>query len=306
MNPMKRRFPLLASLLVLLAGCSPPATNSIPTPLPPEFLPTIIAQTAESANFAATGAAIASITATSPVNTPRPTRTGVPRATLTATSIPGHAQSTVLITAPGPMSNVVSPITLKMDIVTGASKIVQVDLYGEDGRLLSRLLKRNVPTSTEGVLQTIKIPFEISGTAELGRISVSTQDEFGRVQSLNSVRVVLMASGVNKITTPGNPSEPIGVFSPGKKDEASGGVLTVRADVWPFSLENLILELISPEGRTLGVRVISVNGIQPQLVETTIPYRVSEPVLARLIIRQDDDRIEGLFYLYSQEVLLNP
>jgi hypothetical protein len=25
-----------------------------------------------------------------------------------------------------------------------------------------------------------------------------------------------------------------------------------------------------------------------------------------LTIRQDDDRIDGLFYVYSQEVLLNP
>lgn len=306
MRYMNFRYLITASLLGLVTGCSSPATNSIPTPVPPEFLPTIIAQTAESASLSATETLVASFTETPLVNTPRSTRTGIPRATQTATSIPGHAQAAILISAPGPMSNVISPITLKMDIVTGKSKLVQVDLYGEDGRLLSRLLKRNVPTSTEGVLQTIKIPFEISAAAELGRISVSTQDEFGRVQSLNSVRVVLLSAGVNEITTPGNPSEPIGVFFPGRKDSASGGVLNVRADVWPFNQENLILELIDPEGRTLGIRVIGVDAIRPQLLETTIPYRISEPVVARLIIRQDDDRIEGLFYLYSQEVSLNP
>jgi hypothetical protein len=64
--------------------------------------------------------------------------------------------------------------------------------------------------------------------------------------------------------------------------------------------------LIDPEGKPLGVRVIAVDSIHPQLIETTIPYKSSEPVQARLIIRQDDDRIEGLFYLYSQEILLNP
>jgi hypothetical protein len=68
----------------------------------------------------------------------------------------------------------------------------------------------------------------------------------------------------------------------------------------------LVLELIDPEGRPLGARVIAVSVIHPQLIETTIPYKISEPVPARLIIRQDDDRIEGLFYLYSQEILLNP
>lgn len=303
---MKRRLLLLASLLGLLAGCTSRVSSAIPTPIPPELLPTIIAQTADSANLAATGTAIALIPTSVPTRITRPTRTPAPQATLTATSIPGHKQAAILITAPGPMSNVVSPITLKMDIITGRSKIVQVDLYGEDGRLLSRTLKRNVPTSTEGVLQTVKIPFEIRAAAELGRISISTEDEFGRVQSLNSVRVVLLSSGVNEITTPGNPSEPVGVFNPGLKDSASGGVLSVRADVWPFNLEQIILELIDPEGKPLGVRVITVDSIRPQMIETTIPYKTSEPVQARLIIRQDDDRIDGLFYLYSQEILLNP
>jgi hypothetical protein len=303
---MKRRLLLLASLLGLVTGCTSRVSSAIPTPIPPEILPTIIAQTAESANLAVTGTAIASLPTGVPTRITRPTRTPAPQATLTPTSIPGHKQAAILITAPGPMSNVVSPISLKMDIITGRSKIVQVDLYGEDGRLLSRTLKRNVPNSSEGVLQTIKIPFEIRAAAELGRISVSTQDEFGRVQSLNSVRVVLLSSGVNEITTPGNPSEPVGVFNPGLKDSASGGVLNVRADVWPFSLEPIILELIDAEGKPLGVRVIAVDSIHPQLIETTIPYKSSEPVQARLIIRQDDDRIDGLFYLYSQEILLNP
>jgi hypothetical protein len=46
--------------------------------------------------------------------------------------------------------------------------------------------------------------------------------------------------------------------------------------------------------------------LNPQLFETTIPYKIEEPTLARLSIRQNDDRMDGLFYLYSQEVQLNP
>ena len=171
---------------------------------------------------------------------------------------------------------------------------------------MSRTLKRNVPTSSEGILQTIKISFEIRAAAELGRLSVTTQDEFGRVQSLNSVRVVLLSSGVNEITTPGNPYEPVRVFSPAKKDPPSGGVLNLRMDLWPFNLQPVIVELIDQEGKSLGLRVISVNHLNPQMVETTIPYEIAEPVSARLTIRQDDDRIAGLVYVYTQEVLLNP
>ena len=154
--------------------------------------------------------------------------------------------------------------------------------------------------------QSIKIPFEIRGAAELGRVTVSTEDKAGRIQALNSVRVLLLSSGNNEINPPGNPSEPVGVFSPLLKDSASGGVLNVRGDVWPFNLQPVILELLDPGGNPIGLRILAVEKLNPQLFETTIPYEVSEPMLARLTIRQDDDRISGLFYLYSQEVLLNP
>ena len=34
--------------------------------------------------------------------------------------------------------------------------------------------------------------------------------------------------------------------------------------------------------------------------------KVDEPTQARLVLRQDDDRLDGLIYLYSQEILLAP
>ncbi|MGZ9166916.1 MAG: hypothetical protein ACXW4U_17220, partial [Anaerolineales bacterium] len=123
---------------------------------------------------------------------------------------------------------------------------------------------------------------------------------------LNSVRVLLLSSGDNEITPPGNPSEPVGVFSPPAEESVAGGVLKLRGDVWPFNLNPVVFELIGPDGKSIGLRIVTVEHLNPQMVETTIPYRVSVPTPARLTIRQDDDRINGLFYVYSQEVLLNP
>ena len=303
---MKRCILILASLLGLSAGCAAPTSSPLPTPYPPEYLPTVIALTAEALGVSATETTIALTPTGLPTFSPTPTRTPTPRPTSTATSIPGHELAAIEIQSPGAMSKVVSPITLRMNIITGESKLVQVDLYGEDGRLIARNLKREVPTSRNGIDQTIKIPFEIRAAAELGRITVSTQDKEGRTQSLNSVRVLLLSSGSNEINPPGNPSEPVGVFSPLSKESVSGGVLTVRGDLWPFNLNPVIFELIGPDGRSISLRILTVDHINPQLFETTLPYKVSEPILARLTIRQDDDRINGLFYLYSQEVTLNP
>jgi len=298
----------LAALLGLLAGCSPLASatqSPIPTPYPPEYLPTVIALTAESANIAATETSIASVPTLAATRIPAPTRTPTPAPAFTATTIPGHEPASIQIQAPGAMSRVISPITLRMNILSGESEKVQIDLYGEDGRLLTRIPKR-VPTSNDGVYQSIKIPFEIRAAAEVGRITVSTRDKSGRLQALNSVRVLLLSSGVNEINPPGNPSEPVGVTSPRGEESVSGGVLNVKGDIWPFNLQPVVFELYGPDGKSISLRILAVQNIDPQLFETTIPYKVSEPTLARLTIRQDDDRISGLFYVYSQLVLLNP
>ena len=303
---MKRDLILLTSLLGLLAACAAPPASPIPTAYPPEYLPTVIALTAEAANVLGTEVAFALTPTALPTKTPRPTLSPTPRATFTQTTIPGHDSAAIQIFAPGPMSKVISPITLRMNIVAGESQKIQIDLYGEDGRLLTRNVKRGVPPSGKGVPQQIKVPFEIRAAAEVGRLTVSTTDKEGRIQYLNSVRLLLLSSGVNEINPPGNPSEPVGVFSPLEDEPASDGVLNLKGDIWPFNLNPVILELVGPEGESMGLRILNMDQLHPQLFETTIPYKVSEPTLARLTIRQDDDRIDGLFYVYSQEVLLNP
>jgi hypothetical protein len=302
---MKRNLLMLASVLGLLAGCAAPTASPIPTAYPPDYLPTVIALTADSANQIGTEVALA-LTPTAPAtDIPEPTLSPTPRPTFTQTTIPGHEPAAIQIFAPGPMSRVVSPITLRMHMIAGDSGKAQIDLYGEDGRLLTRNVKR-VPPSGKGVDQQIKIPFEIRAAAEVGRITISTLDKAGRIQSLNSVHVLLLSSGTNEINPPGNPSEPVGVFSPLGDDPVSGGVLNIKGDVWPFNLNPVILELVGPDNRSIGLRLLTLNDLHPQLMETTIPFKVFEPTLARLTIRQEDDRITGLFYVYSREVLLNP
>ena len=302
---MRRKLFLLIFIIGLLAACAAPTASPIPTPYPPEYLPTVIALTVDAASVAGTQTAIALTPTSRPTRTRFPTFTPTTPPTATATDYPWHKLAAIEIQAPGPMSKVVSPINLRMNIISGESEKVQVDLYGEDGRLLSRTLK-TVRTSREGVLQNIKIPFEIRATAEVGRITISTQDKAGRLQALNSVRILMLSSGRNEINPPGNPAEPVGVFSPVAEESITGGVVNVRGDLWPFNLQPVILELVGPDGNSIGLRILTVDHINPQLFETTIPYKVREPTLARLTIYQDDDRIDGLFYAYSQQVLLNP
>lgn len=306
---MKRTLIIVASLLGLLSGCAAPTASPIPTAYPPEYLPTVIALTADAVSLSASQTALALTPAVTFTNTPAPTRTPTrtptPRVTFTPTTIPGHKNAAIQISAPGPMSKVVSPIMLRMHITAGASGKAEIALYGEDGRLLTRNLK-SVPPGGKGVDQHIQVPFEIPAAAEMGRLTISTLDKQGRVQSLNSVRLLLLSSGTSEITPPGNPSEPIGIFSPEVEESISGGVVHVKGDLWPFNLNQVVIELVGPDRKIITSRILSVNSIDPQLFETTLPYKVFVPTAARLTIRQDDDRINGLFYVYSQEIFLNP
>src|SRR5690349_8155323 len=124
---MKRNILLFISLLGLLAACSAPPASPMPTAYPSRYLPTVIAMTAEAANQLRTQVALALTPAVTPTDIPEATLSPTPRPTFTQTTIPGHEQAAIQIFAPGPMSKVVSPINLRMNIIAGDSQKMQVD-----------------------------------------------------------------------------------------------------------------------------------------------------------------------------------
>lgn len=309
---MKHRFGphiiLITSLLGLLPACTPVAVSSGPTSYPPEYFPTVVVLTGQAAmatDLAGTPSAIPTET-TAPPETPIPTETLTPSPTDTLTPSPSAPASQIRIQTPGPMSKITSPISLRMQVVSGGSELVQIDLQGEDGRLLARKLVR-VPSWPGGYMVSVKLPFEVRLAAEVGRITISTKDDFGRIQSQLGMRVLLLSIGSDEITPEGDPSERAVFYAPPRKDaEAQGGILNVEGRFLPFNNQPVILDLLNQEGRTIGLRVLDLSGTGEQLFSTTIPYTVNEPTLARLVLRQEDERLDGLIYVYSQEVLLNP
>ena len=70
---MKRKFFQFTALLLLLAACAAPAASPIPTAYPPEYVPTVVALTAEAANVLGTEVALALTPTVLPSRTPRPT-----------------------------------------------------------------------------------------------------------------------------------------------------------------------------------------------------------------------------------------
>ncbi|MBI5944129.1 MAG: hypothetical protein HY864_07160 [Chloroflexi bacterium] len=309
---MKLKIIIFASLLGLLSACSQLA-ESAPAALPTHSLPTVVALTGE-AIFATSNA----LTQTVPLTeTPVPTKTpepATPAPTATPTFEAGFTEyAQIHFLSPGPMSSLVSPIKLQVNLVSGESEKVLFDLIGEDGRLLQRLLKA-VDHFPKGTFRTVDLSFEIRAVSEAGYIRISTKDKSGRIQALNTMPVLLYSIGTSQINPVGNMIYERAMLEGLKEgDIISGGVLNLKGRFWPFTDQPLVIELLLPDGEAIGSRILNFKGIEPESFETTLPYKVTEPTLARLSFRQDnsalsiaDPDLKKYVYIYTMEVLLNP
>jgi hypothetical protein len=300
---MLRKILIIASLSGLLAGCASIGSPT-PTPLPPDYLPTIVALTGQAA-FATSAALTPTLTATAlPTETPIPI---TPEPSLTPTPEAGFGEfAQIRFLSPGPMSYVASPIQLQMLLVAGESEIVNIELLGEDGQLMTGKLER-VTRRLDGVYRNLKFKFEIRGVSEQAWVIVSTKDEFGRMQALNTLQIFLISSGPTLLNEPGNIIYERAVLEkPQNEAEVSGGVVEIKGRFWPFNTQPIFLDLIDEQGKTLSTRVVTMDSIDPQSFETTIPYNVIEPTRVRLSIRQIDPGLKRDIYVHTQDLTLNP
>jgi hypothetical protein len=289
----------------MLSGCGLPGASPYPTPIPPEILPTAIAQTAEAA-AATIFASTPSLTPTLTPVPPTPTRTPIPTETFTPTGIPPAQEARIRIEAPGEMSLLASPLHLRMYVVAGETGIVQIALYGEDGRkIYGNLIPILSIPPTAGYLP-MKIPFEVRA-AELSRLEISTRDRAGRIESLTSIHLTLLPVGMSQVNQPAPPFERAAIYVPQPDAVVSGGLLLVEGAMWPLNGTPVILELQDERGKILMERQLPpLTGDTYIPFSTTLPYKVYEPTPARLTIRQADERFEALVYVYSLLVTLNP
>ena len=265
-------------------------------------MPTVIYLTAQSINQTLSAA-------TTPTGEPTETPTSIPPTiapTDTPTPAPGFFPAAIQINKPGPGSRVISPLEVQIVAVAGDSNKIDVGLFGEDGRLLGHIIKV-VPGHPTGDFLSLKVQFEIRAAAELGVLQVSTRDKLGHLQSLSSVRILLLSNGVSQITPAGNAIyERVTFQNLPVKADVTGGELSVQGQYTPYNNQPVIVELISDSGQGLSLRVLDFPNLDPQSFSTTLPYKVSGPTRARLFIHQEDDVLKGPAYIYSQELTLNP
>lgn len=318
---------LLLPLLIFLHGCLSLGEEDIPTPIPTEYLPTIIALTLEAGSTpeASEGETIviASPTATKisltptnyPTASPTPTSLNTPTEPVivqdpSPTTIPEIPNAEIEIRNLGPLSRVNSPIDVYAYLKTGAEGRVRIELLGEDGRVLYREIKViNYAPAGAWAIVLADIDFEIAALAEAGRLQLSVDDEYGRTISLNSVPLILLSHGDSDITPPIDVLAPIVIQQPLQKSLIQAGSVLVSGLARPKSDYPLQVQLITPDGQIVGHRLaelVTDPGEDYGHFAIEVIYQVDKTTNARIAVSQGESGINDIIHLSSLEVMLSP
>ncbi len=319
---MLRGFFSTIFILFLLTACAPAVSTPLPaqvrkteTPiptLPPTLTSPSISPTVEMASPTLPEASptSGSDAGSMPTETlpPIPTLNLPPTQAATAIPQPSANSGMIQFLSPGPLSKIVSPFKVYGYAVPGHNNQGSLDLYGEDGNLLaSQLIQLYTPYKWASFFW--KMSFEINSVGELGRLTLTTKDDYGRINAVNSVHLLLLAEGTSIINQPGDLRERCVILQPVAGQRLSGGVLVVSGKMRPYNNLPLTLELVDRDGTIIGTQAVAISttshadGVP---FHADIRYTISDPTWVLLSVRQNDDRIGGLMYLYSQEILLNP
>ena len=339
---------LVAGLLCLLTACTlAPGESTLPTLIPTEKIPTVIAMTAQaliqqSATVTASPTIVQSPTLTvtptitsTPSRTPRPTATipsptptdtQTPSATPTATQTPTPSITPIptathtplppevipfadiQIIRPGPLSRVVSPIEVHAFLIPGFGGRVRVELFGEDGRLMYRQIFVFDTPLTSRVNLFANLEYEIRGVAETAQLVISVDDEYGRVKTLTSEELILLALGEADIYPPGDLLEPLLIYQPTPKILIQDDQVLVSGMV-RSNADTLLVELINSGGRVISSRIAAIapgDLSTHRLFAVEVPYRVTSPTWVRVVVSERNTSYPGPKQIASVEVLISP
>lgn len=241
--------------------------------------------------------------------TARPTNTATRAPTSTPTAVPPVPPADIEILAPGALSKVISPIPVRADLVPGHQGRVTVELLGEDGRVISRQIVLLNPNLGRKVGMVIELPFEIPTEAEFSRLVISVSDEYGRTTALASTDLVLLSSGQPDFNVVVDRSAPVVIQEPPLNAIVQGEGVVVSGMARPAVSKDFVIEMIAQNGKVISQRVFDVEAASPSehvpfIIE--VPFSVDDPTWVLLLIRERGDRIPGITYLTSTEVLLSP
>lgn len=214
----------------------------------------------------------------------------------------------IRISSPGRESELISPIELVAQLYPGADGKVRIELFAGNGRLLARkiLLFADV-TDQADQLQT-SIDFEVTRSSAATLI-LSTEDQYGRLQALNSIGLTLLSEGEQLITPAAEVIQSIQILSPQSGNQVSERFITITGRASSRPGRPLSIQLITREGRVLTfgeVYPLFEQGSEWGIFEIRLRYEVKEATWVQIAITENDPQIPRPVHFNGIEVLLMP
>ncbi len=185
---------------------------------------------------------------------------------------------------------------------------MRIELFAADGRLLARKILSTGATGQVTYLQS-SIDFEVSRTSQAAFLILSTEDEYGRLQALNSVDLKLLSAGEQLITPASEFVANIQIWSPQQGNEVSGGSLIIKGQANSPPGRPLNIQLITREGRVLNFGEVYPRFEQDSewgTFEIKLSYALKEATWVQIAITENDPQIPRPIHFSGVEVLLMP
>jgi len=227
----------------------------------------------------------------------------------TSTPAPPIPDARIQIYQLGELSKVMSPLDVSLRLTCGDGKVIRIELYGEDGRLLARDVRNYSKVPWEAARIGMKLDFEISAAAELGRLVIIAEDAYGRFIEINSMNLILLSQGMTELNPPSGLQARIIIQDPTEQTLIQGGRLIISGRARPESNQPLRVMLVGEDGRILGQRLAGITILVPGDYGTflaEVPYAVTEVTPALLTIFEEGGTISATSFLTSLKVLLAP
>jgi hypothetical protein len=242
------------SLFFALAACQA-GPGSTPTPSNSRLDPSPTASTEPLLSVTDTPAPISQSSPAVVIEPPLP----IPTGTLPPASV-GVPQEELAIFLPGPGSQVISPIQIQGYGGPSRDNRVELRLYGEDGRLISRGYTFLYSYPGRPGLYYGQVPFESSSLAELAWLQVrSYGDRFGLLKHMTTMPVTLLTSGNPRIERNLHGPEKITIYQPVEETNVRGPKLQVKGAAWLDEDLPLGVEVLDLRGNVIASAEVAVD-----------------------------------------------
>ncbi len=175
--------------------------------------------------------------------------------------------------------------------------------------MLARQVKIPTTITWSSAKISVKLYYEIRTPAEVGRLTISVDDQHGQTMDLNSVNILLLPTGAPELLPSSALNQVIIIQEPAPGKVIKDSTVLVSGLARTDLRHPLKVELISEDGKILGQRLATNPQSTSELYgvfTAEVPYSVPGTTPARLIVFEDEENRDEITHLSSVKVVLKP